>query len=176
MGDLTIEKKKVSVDGEELIYELEVTSSEGTKGPVTITDEMSDGLTFVEGMGVWRGNGASVSNAAFRPASDRSGFTLSLPEMAAGASYVVRYRCRADVDLLDTDMTVRNSATVTGKEKLHGAKVKANDLRAGAALIIAGLAAEGVTTLENIHYVERGYERLIEKMTALGANIKRIED
>ena len=75
-------------------------------------------------------------------------------------------------DILITGKT----ATVTGQEKLHGAKVKANDLRAGAALIIAGLAAEGVTTLENIHYVERGYERLIEKMTALGANIKRIED
>ena len=75
-------------------------------------------------------------------------------------------------DILITGKT----ATVTGKEKLHGATVKANDLRAGAALIIAGLAAEGVTTLENIHYVERGYERIIEKMTALGANIKRIED
>ena len=75
-------------------------------------------------------------------------------------------------DILITGKT----ATVTGKEKLHGATVKANDLRAGAALIIAGLAAEGVTTLENIHYVERGYERIIEKMTALGADIKRIED
>ena len=75
-------------------------------------------------------------------------------------------------DILITGKT----ATVTGQEKLHGATVKANDLRAGAALIIAGLAAEGVTTLENIHYVERGYERIIEKMTALGANIKRIED
>ena len=75
-------------------------------------------------------------------------------------------------DILITGKT----ATDTGKEKLHGATVKANDLRAGAALIIAGLAAEGVTTLENIHYVERGYERIIEKMTALGANIKRIED
>ena len=75
-------------------------------------------------------------------------------------------------DILITGKT----ATVTGQEKLHGAKVKANDLRAGAALIIAGLAAEGVTTVENIHYVERGYERLIEKMTALGAQIKRIDD
>ena len=75
-------------------------------------------------------------------------------------------------DILITGKT----ATVTGQEKLRGATVKANDLRAGAALIIAGLAAEGVTTVENIHYVERGYERIIEKMTALGANIKRIDD
>ena len=75
-------------------------------------------------------------------------------------------------DILITGKT----ATVTGQEKLHGATVKANDLRAGAALIIAGLSAEGVTTVNNIHYVERGYERIIEKMTGLGAQIKRIED
>lgn len=68
------------------------------------------------------------------------------------------------------------TATVYGKEGLHGATVRAKDLRAGAALVIAGLAAEGVTRVENIHYVERGYERLIEKLTALGAKIRRLED
>ena len=67
------------------------------------------------------------------------------------------------------------TATVTGVEKLTGATVKANDLRAGAALVIAGLCAEGSTTVENIHFVERGYEHLIEKLTALGASIKRVE-
>ena len=68
------------------------------------------------------------------------------------------------------------TATVYGKETLHGATVRARDLRAGAALIIAGLAAEGTTRVENIHYVERGYEHLIDKLTALGAKIRRIED
>ena len=68
------------------------------------------------------------------------------------------------------------TAIVTGKEKLYGAKVYAHDLRAGAALIIAGLVAEGTTRVENIHFVERGYEAIVEKLTALGANIKRIED
>jgi UDP-N-acetylglucosamine 1-carboxyvinyltransferase len=68
------------------------------------------------------------------------------------------------------------TATVYGKESLHGATVRARDLRAGAALIIAGLAAEGTTRVENIHYVERGYERLIEKLTALGAKIRRVEE
>ncbi len=68
------------------------------------------------------------------------------------------------------------TATVTGKEKLHAATVYAHDLRAGAALVIAGLAAEGVTEVENIHFVERGYENLIEKLTELGADIRRIED
>ena len=68
------------------------------------------------------------------------------------------------------------TASVTGIERLHGTTVRAKDLRAGAALIIAGLSAEGTTYVENIHFVERGYERLIEKMSALGATIRRIDD
>ena len=68
------------------------------------------------------------------------------------------------------------TAIVTGQEKLRGATVRAHDLRAGAALVIAGLAAEGVTLVENIHFIERGYEQIVEKLTALGANIRRVED
>lgn len=54
--------------------------------------------------------------------------------------------------------------------------MRARDLRAGAALVIAGLAAEGITQVENINYVERGYERIIDKLTALGAQIRRVEE
>ena len=60
------------------------------------------------------------------------------------------------------------TANVVGVEQLYGAEVTANDLRAGAALVIAGLAAQGTTYVEHIHFIERGYENLIEKMTALG--------
>ena len=68
------------------------------------------------------------------------------------------------------------TATVVGVENLYGATVSAHDLRAGAALVIAGLAAQGTTQVENIHFVERGYENLIEKLTGLGANIRRVAD
>ena len=68
------------------------------------------------------------------------------------------------------------TAIVTGKEKLTGAVVRAHDLRAGAALVIAGLAAEGTTEVENIHFIERGYERIVEKLAAMGADIKRVEE
>ncbi len=68
------------------------------------------------------------------------------------------------------------TATVVGTDHLSGAKVCAHDLRAGAALVIAGLAAQGTTTVEHIHFVERGYESLIEKLTALGADIRRLGD
>ena len=68
------------------------------------------------------------------------------------------------------------TATVIGVEQLYGTTVVAHDLRAGAALVIAGLMAEGTTYVENIHFIERGYENLVEKFTALGASIRRIED
>jgi len=68
------------------------------------------------------------------------------------------------------------TATVVGVDQLYGAHVCAHDLRAGAALVIAGLAAQGTTTVDHIHFVERGYERLIEKLTALGADIRRLEN
>ncbi len=68
------------------------------------------------------------------------------------------------------------TAMISGVEKLRGTEVCAHDLRAGAALIIAGLAAEGKTTVRNVHFVERGYENVVEKFAALGANITRIDD
>ena len=68
------------------------------------------------------------------------------------------------------------TATVIGVEQLYGATVAAHDLRAGAALVIAGLVAEGTTIVENIHFIERGYENLVEKFTALGATIHRLDD
>ena len=68
------------------------------------------------------------------------------------------------------------TATVIGVEKLYGATVEAHDLRAGAALVIAGLVAEGTTIVENVHFIERGYENLVDKFTGLGASIRRLED
>ncbi len=68
------------------------------------------------------------------------------------------------------------TATVQGINRLQGATVAAHDLRAGAALVIAGLTAEGTTIVENIGFIERGYEKLIEKLTSLGATIRRLED
>ena len=68
------------------------------------------------------------------------------------------------------------TATVSGVEHLYGSTVCAHDLRAGAALVIAGLAAQGTTHVEHIHFIERGYEHLVEKLNSLGADIRRIED
>lgn len=67
-------------------------------------------------------------------------------------------------------------ATITGVEKLKGAQVLATDLRAGAAVVLAGLAAEGETEVSEIYHIERGYEGFIEKFRALGADIERVEE
>ena len=68
------------------------------------------------------------------------------------------------------------SAVFKGGRGLRGASVHACDLRAGAALIIAACAAEGVTYMDEIEYVERGYEDVVQKFTALGANIEKITE
>lgn len=67
------------------------------------------------------------------------------------------------------------SVIVSGPSKLEGAKVKASDLRAGAALIIAGLMANGITEITGIEHIDRGYENITEKLSALGARIWREE-
>ena len=68
------------------------------------------------------------------------------------------------------------TATVEGVERLYGAPLCASDLRAGAALVIAALAAEGESTISHIHFIDRGYEFLEQKLRALGADITRIEE
>lgn len=69
-----------------------------------------------------------------------------------------------------------STAIITGRENLTGAKISAPDLRAGAALVTAGLMGEGITEISNINFVERGYEDFPEKLRELGAQIERAED
>ena len=72
--------------------------------------------------------------------------------------------------------TAGNKANVRGNAKLRGCHVMATDLRAGAALVLAGLAAEGTTEISEIYHIERGYEKFIEKFNSLGAHITRLDD
>lgn len=100
--------------------------------------------------------------------------------LAAGTSIVTegvwenRFRYTEQLNLMGADIKIEGrAAVVQGVERLVGAPVAANDLRAGAALIIAGLAAEGTTEIENIEYIDRGYEDVVDKLSALGADIHR---
>jgi UDP-N-acetylglucosamine 1-carboxyvinyltransferase len=73
-------------------------------------------------------------------------------------------------------LRVNNTCVVIGVDKLQGAPVMASDLRAGAALVIAGLAAEGETTIRRVYHIDRGYDRLENKLRAMGAVIRREPD
>ncbi|NMI03943.1 UDP-N-acetylglucosamine 1-carboxyvinyltransferase [Paenibacillus sp. SZ31] len=80
-----------------------------------------------------------------------------------------------EFQLMNAEIKVEGrSSIITGNAKLKGAKVTATDLRAGAALIIAGLVAEGTTEVGGVHHIDRGYVHLAEKLNGLGADIYRI--
>ena len=103
--------------------------------------------------------------------------------MTAGTSeiidtiYAKRVNHVPELARMGADITVEgNMIIVNGPNKLHGTEVVASDLRAGACLVIAGLLAEGTTTIYNVDYILRGYDHIIEKLTALGASIEMIEE
>jgi UDP-N-acetylglucosamine 1-carboxyvinyltransferase len=88
-----------------------------------------------------------------------------------------RYKYTDELKRMGADISIDGKvAIITGVKKLTGAVVRATDLRAGAAMIIAGLSACGTTTVEEIVHIERGYENIVGKLTALGANIQRVSD
>ena len=90
--------------------------------------------------------------------------------------YDTRFGYCAELNRMGAAIKVETKvAVITGVEQLHGCTVHACDLRAGAAMVIAGLAADGTTVVEEIEYIERGYENIIGKLESLGASIKRVE-
>ena len=87
-----------------------------------------------------------------------------------------RFRYVEQLTIMGANIQVDGKmAVITGVESLTPAPVKAVDLRAGAAMIIAGLMADGKTEIEEIDHIDRGYENVVEKFTALGADIKRVQ-
>ena len=110
------------------------------------------------------------------------------PQMSAmltrahGTSIVVegvyenRFKYADELKKMGADITVNgHTAVISEVDALHGAEVEAVDLRAGVAMVIAGLMAEGETAITNIHYIERGYDDIVGKLTALGADIKKVD-
>lgn len=91
--------------------------------------------------------------------------------------YTSRFRHVDELIRMGADIKVEGrTAVVKGVNDLQGTKVKATDLRAGASLVIAGLMAEGITEISDVYHIDRGYEKLVEKLHALGANIWRVKD
>jgi len=115
--------------------------------------------------------------------TDMQSQMTSLMTKADGTSMVIetifenRFMHLAELKRMGANVKIEGrSAIIEGKCKLTGAKVKATDLRAGAALILAGLVAEGITEITDIEHIERGYVNIHEKLNQLGANIQRVEE
>ena len=106
---------------------------------------------------------------------------MALMSLARGASVITetifenRFMHVSELRRLGADITVSgNHAVVRGRRHLQGAPVMATDLRASASLIVAGLAAQGTTEVHRVYHLDRGYANLVEKLSALGARIKRM--
>ena len=107
---------------------------------------------------------------------------MALNTIASGNSRITetifenRFMHVQELNRLGADISIEgNTAIVEGVEKLSGARVMATDLRASASLVIAGLAAQGETQVDRIYHLDRGYDRMEQKLTQLGANIRRMK-
>ncbi len=90
--------------------------------------------------------------------------------------FETRLKYVGELRRMGANITVEgNAAFITGVENFTGAEVSAPDLRAGAALVMAGLAAEGITSVDQIHYIERGYERFEDKIKGIGGQIEKVD-
>lgn len=102
--------------------------------------------------------------------------------LANGASLITemvfenRFMHVAELVRMGANLSIRDrTVVVNGVERLIGAPVAATDLRAGAAMVLAGLIAEGTTEVSNVHHIDRGYEHFVERLVGLGARIKRVD-
>src|SRR3954452_15515710 len=115
--------------------------------------------------------------------TDLQPMAIALNSIADGVAFVTenifegRFMFIDELLRLGADVrTDGHHAIVRGRERLSGAPVRATDIRAGAALVLAGLMADGVTTISDVHHVDRGYESFVESMRSLGAQIVRRQD
>ncbi len=112
--------------------------------------------------------------------TDMQAQMVALMSLAEGTSVITetvfesRFMHVEELRRMGADIRVEgNRLVVTGRKALTGAPVMASDLRASAGLIVAGLAADGLTQVQRVYHLDRGYERLEEKLRALGADIQR---
>jgi UDP-N-acetylglucosamine 1-carboxyvinyltransferase len=107
---------------------------------------------------------------------------MTVNAIASGSSTITetifenRFMHVQELNRLGADIAIEgNTAIAQGVDKLSGAIVMATDLRASASLVIAGLAAQGETRVDRIYHLDRGYDRMEQKLTLLGANIERVK-
>ena len=144
-------------------------------------EELDDAVRVVCSKGLRSTNVKTLPYPGF-PTDMQPQITATLA-LAKGSSIVTesifenRFKYVDELARMGANIKVEsNTAIIDGVERYTGARVSSPDLRAGAALVIAGLAADGITIVDDIHYIERGYERFDEKLRSLGAEIEKVGD
>lgn len=142
-------------------------------------EEFDDAVRVVANKRLKRTNVKTMPYPGY-PTDMQPQFAVALT-LAEGTSIVTesifenRFKYADELTRMGANIKVEgNTAIIDGVQKLAGARVSAPDLRAGAALVIAGLAAEGITIVDDIVYIQRGYERFEEKLRRLGAEIEKV--
>ena len=140
-------------------------------------EELDDAVRVVCSKGLRSTNVKTLPYPGF-PTDMQPQITATLA-LAKGSSIVTesifenRFKYVDELARMGANIKVEgNTAIIDGVERYTGARVSSPDLRAGAALVIAGLAADGITIVDDIHYIERGYERFDEKLRSLGAEME----
>jgi UDP-N-acetylglucosamine 1-carboxyvinyltransferase len=148
-------------------------------------DDMGISITpQADGIAVWAPERMRAIDVATLPypgiATDYKPLIVTMLSVAEGVGIVTenlypgRFRYVEELQRLGADIsTDGHHAVVRGVSRLSGAPVKAPDIRAGAALVVAGLAAEGETVITGIHHIDRGYDDLVGRLRSLGADIER---
>jgi UDP-N-acetylglucosamine 1-carboxyvinyltransferase len=115
--------------------------------------------------------------------TDMQAQCMALMTQAEGASVITetifenRFLHALELMRMGANITIEGRrATVRGRTPLSGAMIQASDLRASASLVLAGLAAEGETLVDRVYHIDRGYERIEEKLNSVGARIRRFSE
>lgn len=170
-GDITIRRC--------IPYHMEAVSAKLTEMGVKVIE----GEDYLRVVGKGRPRPAQIKTLPYPgfPTDLQQPFAV-LQAIATGTSTIIetvfesRFRYTEELVRMGANISVNGEvAVITGVEKLWGTDVKATDLRAGAAMLVAGLMADGETTISNVFYIDRGYEKLEEKLKNLGADVKRIK-
>ncbi len=148
---------------------------------ITVNEEFEGVRVISEGSKACKGINIKTMPYPGFP-TDMQAQMLGMLLCAKGRSYVTetiferRFQHIEEFRKMGADIImVGNTVDLTGTDQIYGATVYATDLRAGAALVIAGLYAEGETRVGNVHFIDRGYDGLVENLKNLGADIKRVQ-
>jgi UDP-N-acetylglucosamine 1-carboxyvinyltransferase len=139
---------------------------------LVVEDDLGDQIPKIED-GPWPAFPADLTSIALAVATQARGTVLIFEKMFENRLFFVDKLVSMGARIILCDP---HRAVVTGPAKLYGQRMASPDIRAGMAMLIAGLCAEGISTIGNVGEIDRGYERIDERLRALGARIERVEN